>query len=48
MVKSETRRDAETLHKNLRLYWKKLKNPKLEKNHKNETSQMPFRYFENE
>ena len=38
MVKSETRRDAETLLKNSRLYCKKLKTPRLKETHKKETS----------
>ena len=38
--KSETRRDAETLLKNSRLDCKKVKNPRLEEIHKNETSRL--------
>ena len=40
MVKSETHREAETLFKNLRLYCKKLKNPRLEETRNNETSRL--------
>ena len=36
--KSETHQYAKTFFKNLRIYCKKLKNPRLKETHKNETS----------